>query len=191
MALKTAADGYRFAEGTPVPYEKSLQEIQRELERYGATGFLNYMDPRQVFYAIGFQLPETGAFILTVALPDPQKYPKDGPPLASKSQSAAEARKTHGNAWNQEFARIMRTLLDLVQAKFRAVSAGVTSFEKEFFTDLVIWNEQGQQTTVYEWYAPQVQYLKDNGLQPPLLPAVAEPRRFGNRAAFGILESKG
>jgi hypothetical protein len=165
-----------MAEGTLKPAHETIQEIRDELARYGEGEFVNYERPQQGYNVLAFQAVGH-AFLLCVPLPDPEKYRKDAPPNAGKS-TVEEARRAFKSAYEQEKARLLRVVYHLIRAKLAAVDAGVTSLAKEFFADLLVWNSEGKQTTVFEWYAPQVEYLKQQQLNPPLFPALEEPKRF-------------
>ena len=56
----------------------------------------------------------------------------------------------------------------MVKAKLEAVEAGISIFEREFFSDIVL--PDGR--TVGEYVLPQVEESYRSGLMPPLLPAI-------------------
>lgn len=178
--MRTVATGYRFADGTDITAAASLADIEGEMARFGATGFLTYRDDVRRFSVVGFHLPDIGAFLLYIPLPDEAKFGKDKAPVATKS-----GKKPFKSAFEQEYARILRVVVNLVKTKLAAVQEGVTSVEREFFSDLVIYTGNGRQQTVFEWYAPQIEHLRREGLTPPVLPAIEEPKMLsGSKAVF-------
>lgn len=162
---------YKFASGTKVSAQDTMQDIREQMERHGADEFIEYTDKTKGFTAIGFQT-EQGAFLLYVMLPDVEKFSPKKPPVATTGGQKASYR----NRYEQEYARILRALFNLIKMKLVAIDEGITTIEKEFFSDLVVWNADGRQQTVYEWYAPQVQHLRGQGLMPPVLPAIESPK---------------
>lgn len=165
-----APTDYRFADQTTAPTYQTINEIREWLERFGARDFLDYLDTSRGFHVFGWQDPR-GAFLAYMPLPDPKKFPTDKPPLAPKGRGSV-----HKSRYDQERARLLRVVFHLIKMKLIAVQEGVTTVDKEFFSDMVVWNEQGRQQTVYEWYAPQIEHLKKEGLQPQVFPAIAQPK---------------
>lgn len=169
-----AADDYRYAEGALTPTGETIHQIHDELERHGAGSFLDYVAKERGLQVVGFQTG-AGTFLLYVPLPDPEKFPHDQPPR-TLAGTREKTRKTFKSAWEQERARLTRVVFQLIKMKLVAIQEGVTTLEKEFFADLVVWNDRGKQQTVYEWYAPQIEHIREAGGMPPLLPAAESPR---------------
>jgi hypothetical protein len=76
-------------------------------------------------------------------------------------------------AWDQATRERWRALLLIIKAKLEAVSAGIVTFESEFFSQTVA-TPDGR--TVYEWYAPQIEQNVIAGRMPPLLPGYVPGR---------------
>lgn len=167
-----AKSDYRYAADVSTSVADTMSSLREMLEEFGATGFMDYIQQGQGYSIVAFQT-DSGAFIVYVPLPDPQMFSASEPP-----RGKTEHRRKFRSEWERERARILRVVFALVKMKLVAANEGVTSIEKEFFSDLVVWNADGRQQTVYEWYAPQVEHLRSAGLQPPILPAIAEPKRM-------------
>lgn len=150
----------RYAVSTEVPADRSRSEIERTLQRYGASHFAYGWGPDGAtvgFTAAGrhvrFQLP----------MPD-----RDDPAFTrtetgrDRSPTAAQA------AWEQACRSSWRALALVVKAKLEAVSAGITTFEAEFLAHIILPNG----LTVGEWAAPQLEAVYADGgrSMPALLP---------------------
>lgn len=162
----------KFASSTIISVSSTLEDIEQILRRYGASGFLQHKNYDQGYFVLAFQT-KIGSFMLHIPLPDPEEFSPDKPAVRINNATEKNAFK---NRYDQEFARIMRAVFNLIKMKLVAIDEGITTLEKEFFGDLVVFTEEGKQQTVYEWYAPQVEHLRKERLMPPLLPAVERPR---------------
>ncbi len=182
-----APTDYRFADDTTVPAHQTVAEIREWLERFGASSFIDYTDAERGFAVFGWQ-GKMGAFMVYLPLPDPKKFSTNDAP---KRGRAGDKSNIHRSAYEQERARLLRVVFHLVKMKLIAVTENVTTLEKEFFADLVVWNAQGKQQTVYEWYAPQIEHLRAEGLQPPVLPAIENPRLLPGGPGTRALPAKG
>jgi hypothetical protein len=164
-----------YAEGTRVPIEKTRLDIKSELRKRGAQQIMFHDDWDRGFTVIAFAL-NGSAYLNYLPLPT-----LDSIPARISGNGHYRSEEARRDLAERESARLHRSLFLLIKAKLVAVEDGITTTEQEFFKDLVVWSESGQQTTVYEWYAPQVKHLQSTGLQPPLLPAVAEPKLIAGR----------
>lgn len=149
----------KFAENTNVSSEQSRAEIERTLNRYGATGFMYgwnadtatimfEMQARRVMFRL--QMPDRSAreFVLT--------------PGGKRERSPQDALK----AWEQACRQRWRALALVIKAKLEAVETGITVFEDEFMAHIVL---PGNRQTVSEWLRPQLAHAYETGKMPPLL----------------------
>lgn len=144
-----------YAKGTTVPVERSRDEIQKILKRYGAEKFAYYEDAERSvieFVAkhrhIRFHLP-------TPLFEDHTKTP------SGKDRSQADAMK----AWETSCRERWRALVIAVKAKLEAVESGITTFEDEFLAYIVLPSKQ----TVSQWLQPQIQLAIERQGMPPML----------------------
>jgi hypothetical protein len=123
----------RYAEGTDVPVDRSRSEIERVLQRYGASGFGYSWERREVpidpipahgpkreqrdFVALGFTFKDR-RIRLDVPMPTERE---------AGSQSRMEA------ATRQRW----RAMLLVIKAKLEAVASGISTLEHEFLANLV------------------------------------------------------
>lgn len=139
-----------FAEKTKVPIAQSQNEIQRTLEKYGATGFgfaqgggfavvMFAMSNRQIH--IKFPLCEHGKAT------DSKNY------FLSQEQCARENR------------RLWRCLVLTIKAKLECVESGITTLEEEFLAHIVLPNGR----TVGKEIRPRIEESYRSGKMPPLL----------------------
>lgn len=149
----------RYAENTSVSTEKSRGEIERTLQRYGATGFMyGWQGDRAAVQfdmnarRIRFELP----------LPDPKDRAFTHTPSTRKPRTAAQA----AEAWEQACRQRWRALSLAIKAKLEAVECGITDFESEFLAHIVLPGGQ----TVGRWMLPQIAETYETGRMPPLLP---------------------
>lgn len=131
-----------YAHKTKVPVTKSRHEIERVLERYGATGFAYGTQIGRAM--IMFETSERRIrFILPLV------------PPSNLSQN--EVGQFERSRW--------RALLLSIKAKLEAVESGIETFDEAFLSHVVMPNGQ----TMAEHLVP---YLKDaysHGKMPPLL----------------------
>ena len=145
-----------YAAGTDVPSDKSRTEIERTLARWGADSFA-YMTNRE-----GAQVAfEYEGKRIRFTLPLPDRASRDftlTPTGKARAATAAEA------AYEQAVRQRWRALALVVKAKLEAVEAGISTFEQEFYANVVL--PSGQ--TVYEATAPQVSRALEGGTRGPL-----------------------
>lgn len=151
----------RYAENTSVSAEKSRAEIERTLQRYGASGFLYgwqeqraiigfHMHSRQIKFVLEMPNCLDATFWIT-----PGRH-------RQRSESQAHA------AWEQATRQRWRALALAVKAKLEAVEAGIATFDDEFLPYIVLPGGK----TVSEWIIPQIQSAYDSGTVPKMLPAL-------------------
>lgn len=145
-----------YATGTDVPVERSRLEVERILERYGASAFAYGWENDQV--VIGFK---AHARAIRFLLPMPTD--KDVERTAEgRQRHQAAARAT---ALQAEQRRRWRALALVLKAKLEAVASGIVSFEDEFLAHMVLPNGR----TVGTWVQPQLERVLSTGKVPQLL----------------------
>lgn len=148
-----------YAAQTSVSVEKSKSEIERTLQRYGASQFIYGWDQQEA--VIGFvvdsdeqmrqvrfkvKVPEIADFFVTAN-------------YRARSRAAAE------KAWEQAQRQRWRALLLVIKAKLEAIEAGIATFEDEFLAYTML--PSGE--TVSEWIQPQLDEVYREGVMPGTL----------------------
>ena len=155
-----------YAANTDVSTERSRGEIERTLQRYGATGFLYGWNNDQA--VLGFEMNKR-QLRFTIALPDRQA-------AAFQKTPTGKQRTPHAaqEAWEQATRQRWRALALVIKAKLEAVESGIATFEEEFLAHILL--PSGQ--TVGQWMIPQVKQAYLTGDMPALLPQLTagEPR---------------
>lgn len=149
-----------YAAGTKVSAQKSRNEIETTLERYGATQFglaveqqravvMFVADGRQVRFVI--PMPDADDRVVTHT---PTGLRRD----RAQIQSALEA----------EARRRWRALALAIKAKMEVVASGIATFEEEFAAHVVL----PDGSTVGEWLQPQIEAAYTSGAMPSSLLAL-------------------
>lgn len=146
-----------YAHGTSVPVDRSRAEIERTLQRYGASGFAYgwHEDKAMVgFVAHGRQI----RFVMTM------------PTLADNEIRLTPTRRTRAaaeqqSALAQAVKQRWRSLALTIKAKLEAVESGIVTFEEEFATHVVL----PDGTRVSEHLLPAIEQAYATGQVPPLL----------------------
>lgn len=149
----------RYAAGTDVSTNRSRDEIERTLRRYGADQFAyGWEGGRSIIQfradnrSVRFELPLPDRFSPEFMLTPSKKY----------KRSEADAEK----AWEQACRQAWRALALVVKAKLEAVEAGIAEFEEEFLAYIVLPNGQ----TVGVTAIPAVATAYETGKMAPMLP---------------------
>jgi hypothetical protein len=150
----------RYAAQTSVSPEKSRNEIEAVLRKYGADGFEYRTQARRA--RIGF-VCQGRAVRFDLTLPDPEGFNVS---TGGRGRSEAAAVKAH----QQEVRRLWRALLLGIKAKLEMVTSGVTVFEEEFLAHLVVRGDR----TVGDVIRPQ---LAAEGAAPLMLAERSEVAR--------------
>ena len=148
-----------------MPADRSKAEIESTLARYGADQFMYGWETTRAVIAFRYAgknvrfvppLPDPGAdeFHLT-------------PGGKSRSEDAAQ------RACEQAVRQRWRALSLIVKAKIEATETGITSFEDEFLSYIVL----PDNSTVGEYMVPQIERAYQTGKMPPMLPGRPEERR--------------
>ncbi len=154
----------QYATETKVTPNQSRQEIERTLERYGATGFMYAWKGDRaliMFEANGRRV----RFILP--LPDPNGRDFQQTPTG-RTRSVASAREAYDQAVKQRW----RALALVIKAKLEAWECGIGSFDELFLSNLVLPDD----STVADFMVPQVERVYKTGEMPALLPGGHDPK---------------
>ncbi len=147
----------RYAESTSVPADRSRNEIERTLQRYGAESFAYGWEGQQaviMFAAHGRRI----RFVLP--LPD-----RSDEEFTMTPTGRERTEKAASGVWEQACRQSWRALALVVKAKLEAVEARITTFENEFLAHTVL--PSGQ--TVGDWVAPSIDNAYLTGKMPPML----------------------
>jgi hypothetical protein len=152
-----------YAANTAVSSEKSKLEIERMLERYGASQYVSGW--KNGIAVIGFTYNER-MVRFELALPDRQdpKFTKKKNGWTSRPTTAAQA------LYEQAVRQRWRALCLVIKAKLESVESSIDTFEDAFLSHIVTPNGQ----TVGEWLKPQIEEAYANGRMPSLLPGRGE-----------------
>lgn len=121
----------RYAENTSVSTEKSRSEIESTLRRYGASSFVYGWDADQAL--VEFSRDNLRVRIL-IQLPNRFAREFTHTPERGHPRSAAQAEAS----WERACRQRWRALALVVKAKLEAVEAGITTFQEEFLSFIVL-----------------------------------------------------
>jgi hypothetical protein len=147
----------KYARGTTVSADRSLAEIRRLLQRYGADGFQPTED--WVGNRIAIQFSVHGRlirFVLPLRKVDDFRTTPAG---RRRTQAGAET------AWEQDCRERFRALALSINAKLETVESGIATFDEEFLSRIV---DPGTGKTVAEVVCSQLT-LSYEGRPRPLL----------------------
>lgn len=143
----------QYAKETSVSAEKSRGEIERDLQRFGATGF-GYA--WQVGYAVIVFEFQGRRMKFALPLPTPDEI---------KAKKYRRQRRSIAQDIDAETRRRWRSLALSIKAKLVTVADGISTVESEFMAHIVLPNG----LTVGEWMTPQIASAYEHGNMPPLL----------------------
>lgn len=151
----------KYAADTKVAPDRSRAEIERTLQRYGATGFMYGWNGGRAM--IGFEA-HSRRVRFELPLPDESEFTTVNAGARGTRDRSDTARK---NAHEQAVRQRWRALALAIKAKLEAVDSKIVSFEDEFLAHIVL----PDNTTVGQFLKPQIQRSYDSGTMPPLLPS--------------------
>jgi hypothetical protein len=140
-----------YAADTKVPAQRSRQEIETVLGKFGATAFGFMATPESNQIAFRF---EDRAIRFTLPLPARDDHAFTHTPTGIR-RSAAQQQVTYEQAIRQTW----RALLLIVKAKLEAIRAGVATFDEEFYAYTVL----PTGNTIYEETSTQVEEMIASG----------------------------
>ena len=148
-----------YAAGTDVTVDRSKAEIEHILTRYGADQFMYGWEATRA--VIGFRY--SGKMVrFLLPLPDRDSDEFHLTPSAQRRRTADAAEKAYQQAVRQRW----RALALIVKAKLEATESGITTFEEEFLSYIVL----PDNSTVGEYMLPQIESAYQNGEMPRMLP---------------------
>lgn len=148
----------RYAENTEVSSDRSRNEIERTLSRYGASGFMYGWSVDHAVIAFEAHCRKV-KFVLP--LPD-RKAREFWTTDTGRARKSTQAEKAYEQAVRQRW----RALSLVIKAKLEAVEAGISVFEEEFLAHILM--PDGQ--TVGQHVLPRVTEAYGSGKSLPLLP---------------------
>jgi len=163
----------RYAEKTSVPVEKSKAEIEKMLNRYGATSFMygNKKQGGEYRALIAFEINSKQVrFMLPLPSQDDPEF-QTTPGGRRKRNVEAMLR-----AWEQACRQRWRALALVIKAKLEAVDTGITTFEEEFLAHILLPNNQ----TVGDSMIPMIEQAYTDGKMPKLQLCFDGDRRSSN-----------
>lgn len=150
----------KFATKTDVAVSKSRDEIEQILDRYGADAF-GYIR-EGLFAVIGFRM---NGRQLRYRLPLPDRTSKEFTETDSgkwmRSDKAAQEK------YEQAVRQRWRALGLVIKAKLEAIEIGISEFDDEFLSAIVLPDSQ----TVGDFMRPQIKEAYQTGRMPALLPS--------------------
>jgi hypothetical protein len=149
----------QYAAQTEVPADRSRAEIERILERYGATSFLYGWDKNAAMIAF-----EVEGRRIRIMVPMPQREWYATTPTGRKRVTSSIDKE-----WEQGKRQRWRAMALIVNAKLEAVQAGISTIEAEFLAYTLLPNNQ----TIGDWLGPQIQRVYETQTMPPMLPGVS------------------
>lgn len=154
-----------YARGTSVSADRTESEIKQLLRDHGATRIgtaEEYEPPRRVVY---FEL--AGRQIrFVLRLPQIEEFATlNRGVVAPRARTTQEQRQ----AYEQEIARLWRSLLASIKAKLVSIADGIETTEEAFHAHIVM--ADGQR--LVEWTAPQLAVMYESRRMPPLLPGLS------------------
>jgi len=122
----------RYAKNTKVESRKSVEDIEKELSRFGATGFMYARKENRA--AIAFEYDKR-SIRMNLPLPGKDEYQFKYTLTGQETVPNIQTKK-----WKQAIKQKWRALLLLVKAKLVGVEDGISTFETEFLPYLVTEN---------------------------------------------------
>ncbi len=160
-----------YASTTSVPIERTRLQIEELLRDRGASQFISAFDHERGSAIIGWTM---GGRMVRLAVPLPRPDQDEfvfrmyrGKPNRWGRQLPKEAQRTR---WEQACRTRWRAILLILLAKFEAIEAGISTFEREFLADTVMADGH----TVGQWIQPQLESMYATGVMPRLLPGLGE-----------------
>lgn len=146
----------KYAANTSVSSELSRLEIEKTLIRYGADNFAYATTNGKAL--IGFTMFERQIkFVLPLPMKDEFKYTPTGRERTENSKY---------EAWEQACRQRWRALNLVIKAKLEAVECGISVFDDEFMSNIVLPGGQ----TVSDFMKPQIEQAYISGAVPQMLP---------------------
>jgi len=145
-----------YASRTKVDVNSSQAEIERILDRYGATAYAYTKSNDRVL--VMFEMKNRRIrFLLT--LPSRKEFEKTDTGKSRTSQNAID------EAHQQAIRARWRSLTLVIKAKLDSVATGIEEFEEAFMGQIVL--PDGQ--SVKDWMKPQIKLAYETNTMPSML----------------------
>lgn len=156
-----------YAANTSVPIERTRMQIEDLLKDKGASQFMCAFDHSNGRAIIGWTMH--GRMVrLAIPLPKPdEKRFMHRKVRGGYSWNKLPVEKQR-QLWEQACRSRWRAIQLILLAKFEAIEAGISTFEREFLADLLM----ADGSTVSAWLEPQLDAMYASGRMPALLPAI-------------------
>lgn len=141
-----------YATRTKVAATRSQEEIERTLERYGATAYM-YTKANDTILVMFEMQHRRIRFVLTLP-------PREAFKTTEKGKWRSQ--KTIDESHQQAIRSRWRSLALVVKAKLDSVHTGIETFEEAFMGQIML--PDGQ--TGKEWMQPQIQAAYESGAMP-------------------------
>lgn len=148
----------RYAQNTEVGSDRSRAEIERTLQRYGASSFMYGWEGERAVVAF-----KAHGRLIRFVLPLPERTSREFTHTPTGRPRAVTAQH---EAYEQAVRQRWRALALAIKAKLEAVEAGITEFEAEFLAHIVL----PDGSTIGQWARPQIARAYETGDMPPMLP---------------------
>ena len=154
----------KYAAHTIVSANRSIEEIERILKRYKASQFVTGRDDESGRALVAFKVGKI-SYKLELPIPKKDDFKKDSRGWLRKD--AAIERD-----WEQAYKQRWRVMALVIKAKLEAVECGISTFEQEFMTNIILPGGQ----TVRDFLAPQLVQAIESGIMPRVLPMLEDKR---------------
>ena len=147
-----------YAKNTSVSTEKSRAEIERTLQRYGATSFSYGWEGSNA--AIMFAAQDRRVrFVLTMPDRNDRQFTHTEAQRRKRSEDQAHEH------WEKACRQRWRALALIVKAKLEAIESGISTFEDEFLAHVLL----PDGSTVGDFMGPQLKHVYATGEMPSFL----------------------
>jgi len=152
----------RYASNTKVSSEKSRNEIERTLQRYGASGFGFWLEDDKAL--VQFTI-ENLKIAFNLPMPDRKSEEFTMSSHVNDWQRKPLAADTAHKRWEQACRQRWRALSLVIKAKLEAIDSGISTFQEEFMAHIML----PDGVTVGEKLVPGLTQLRETGQMPKLL----------------------
>lgn len=153
----------QYAKRTTVSVERTRNEIEATLARYGAKQFMYGWGAAGALVAFVVRVDSGQDRQVRFELPLPSRDLREFTHHSQGKRTAEAAERL----WEQACRQRWRALLLVIKAKLEAIEVGVATFEDEFLAYTML--PSGE--TVSQWLGPQIEiaYDPDKGVMPTTL----------------------
>ncbi len=147
----------KYAEHTKVPAAQSRAEIERILGRYGASAFMYGMMANMAVVAFEMKGRKV-KMVLPFLDPGEREF-------THNAQGKCRGSSATEDFYQRHIRQRWRALVLIIKAKLEAVESGITNFESEFLSDILM----PDGITVGAHVKENIRAAYDGGNVPPLL----------------------